>query len=323
MNHVSLPFKVHHHRERGFVLASSLILLSLLTLMSVAMFYTSRSAIQTSASAQNSTEAYYYAETAINYMSWALINDAEFDSFKGYTGNYIAGAFAEPPEPSNAKNVGDYTELRAYLWHPGVSKNSDGQLMYLDNSPMQNREVCFQDAATFANCIDVTVPKPVQPVMEKISSRLPRYIKLDIDANGNVAPSIPKTPHHTTPVVGEDIPKNGAIIWLSAADANNVDHDIEIFPLDPSDKYNGVAKPETCAGGTLPDCPCTAPKNISPTPPDYSPDPTDPNYNAYMAAQACDANTGQWLSSYSITVYAIGYVNGKPSHMLRSVIAIE
>ncbi|MDQ6982497.1 MAG: PilX N-terminal domain-containing pilus assembly protein, partial [Mariprofundus sp.] len=77
MRHLATPTDTRGN-DRGFVLVTSLILLSLLTLMSVAMFYTNRSATQTSSGAQNSTEAYYYAESAVNYIAWALINDAEF-----------------------------------------------------------------------------------------------------------------------------------------------------------------------------------------------------------------------------------------------------
>lgn len=311
-----------HSNERGFVLVTALIMLSLLTLMSLAMFYASRSATQTSATAQNTTEAYYYAETAIHYVSWALANDAEFDSFS-YSGAYQAGSFVEPKVPLTAPSVGDFTELRTYLWDPGptvISKTdplgSSGQLMYFDNSPLNQRTICFQDAAKFPNCIDVKVAPTsrVKPVMEKISVKLPRYIKLEISSTGVVSPSLPSLPHQNPPVVGEDIPLNGAIIWLTATAAvptgsppsyiPDSDKDIEIFPLDPANAYGGIS-PSTCDGST---CPCTALV------------PADPNYTDYSHAQACDAKTGQWLSTYGVAAYAIGYVNGKPSKLLRAVI---
>jgi len=309
--------------EHGFVLVTSMILLSLLTLMSVTMYYSSRSATQASSGAQNSTEAYYYAETAVNYIAWALANDAEFDNYKGYSGSYTATPFGEPPMPAipPAPPIGDYSELKAYFWHPGptgvagskaidtlATPYTDGQLMYFDNSPMGNRFLCMEKAATFPNCVDVTIDpaKRVEPSMYRISSKLPRYIKLDIAADGTITPSIPKLPHHTIPVVGEDIPKNGAIVWLAAADPNNLDHDIEIFPLDPdpANPYGGTL-PSACTGSTLPSCPC------------------DQAASNFSTAQACDANTGKWLSSYSFAVYAIGYVNGIPSHMLRTAISIK
>jgi len=257
--------------DRGFVLVTSLILLSLLTLMSLAMFYSSRSATQTSSGAQSSTEAYYYAESAVNYISWALINDAEFDNYKSYSGSYIATAFGEPLVPAASATLGDYSELMGYLWYPGptgaagpkavdtpATAYTDGQLMYFDNSPMSSRFLCMESATSFPNCVDITVDpgKRVEPSMYHISSKLPRYIKLDIATDGTITPSIPKLPHHAIPIAGEDIPENGAIVWLTAADPNNIDHDIEIFPLDPdpANPYGGTL-PSTCIGNTLPNCP--------------------------------------------------------------------
>ncbi|MDQ6982113.1 MAG: hypothetical protein Q9M08_03790, partial [Mariprofundus sp.] len=294
-------------------------------LMSVAMFYTNRSATQTSSGAQNSTEAYYYAESAVNYIAWALINDAEFDNYKSYSGSYIAAPFGEPLVPANPAPLGDFSEFMAYLWHPGptgaagskavdtlATAYTDGQLMYFDNSPMASRSLCMQSATSFSNCVDITVApaKRVEPSMYRISSKLPRYIKLDIAADGTITPSIPKLPHHVNPVVGEDIPNNGAIVWLTAADPNNFDHDIEIFPLDPdpANPYGGTL-PSACVGNTLPNCPCNSAHELV--------------NDKFSTAQACDANTGLWLPNYSIVAYAVGYVNGKPSHMLRSVIKIK
>ncbi|TLS68311.1 hypothetical protein FEF65_04790 [Mariprofundus erugo] len=295
--------------ERGFVLVTALVMLGLLTLMSLAMFYSSRIASQTSSTAQSSTEAYYYAETAVHYIAWALANDAEFDNHS-YTGSYVAAPFGEPLTPANAAMVGDFMEWSAYLWNPGPTAISDtstagtaGQVMYFDNSPMGSRTICMQSAASFANCIDVTVDPAnrAAPTMNRISASLPRYIRLDIAADGSITPSIPALPHHAIPVVGQDIPLNGAILWLTAGDPNNPNHDIEIFPLDPLNAYGGLAA-TACVGGALPGCPC------------------DSGLASFATAQACDANTGAWLPTYRIVAYAIGYVNGKPSHLLRSVV---
>jgi len=328
--------------ERGFVLVTALIMLSLLTLMSLAMFYANRSATQTSATGQSTTEAYYYAETAVHYIAWALANDAELDNFT-YSGTYQAAPFGEPNVPTTAPAVGDFTELRTYLWDPGpigqagssaVDTNpsdwTSGQLMYFDNSPLRTdasnyRPICFYAqpdpgtgvALTYPNCIDVLLDADdsrriaAQPSMGNISTTLPRYIKLKIASTGVVTPSIPSLPHQNPPVVGEDIPLNGAIVWLTAVDATDPDKDIEIFPLDPSG-LNGGFSPAACDGGLVTTCPCPAPVLL----PDGSPDPTDP----YLTAQACDANTGQWLSNYGVAAYAIGYVNGKASKILRAVI---
>jgi len=333
-----------HYKERGFVLVTALIMLSLLSLMSLAMYYTSRSSIQTSATAQSTTEAYYYAETAVHYIAWALANDAEFDSFP-YSGTYQTSPFTEPKVPSNAVSVGDFTELRTYLWNPGPTKISDtdllgisGQLMYFDNSPLGLRNVCMQDASKFSNCIDVTVDPAsrVAPTMQNISTKLPRYIRLEISSTGVVTPSIPSLPHRSPPVAGEDIPVNGAVVWLTAVETTNPDKDLRIFPLDPANAYGGTP-PENCA--TLGACPCKAPVTLDPLLP-YQPDPADPQYTFFMAAQACNANPLQsddpaspnylsttdpkyvspWIPTYGVVAYAIGYVNGKPSKLLRAVI---
>jgi len=316
-----------HPSDAGFVLVTSLILLSLLTLMSLAMFYASRSGTQTSAAAQSSTEAYYYTESAIHYIAWAIANDAEFDNFT-YTGTYVASSFGEPPVPASANTIGDYNELIGYLWDPGptgaagstgVDSNGSvytaGQVMYFDNSPMDGRYLCMETYTNFANCLDVTLSpgdaNRVEPSMYQISAKLPRYIKLDIAANGVITPSIPPLPHASTPVVGNDVPLNGAIVWLTAVDTANPNKDIEIFPLDPAGAYGGLSA-SACSGGTLPNCPCTAPVPLS--------NQADPNYTPFMAAQACDANTGVWLTGYGIAAYAIGYVNGHASHLIRAVI---
>jgi len=351
-------------QQKGFILVTALIMLSLLTLLSLGMYMSSRSATQTSASAQRTAEAYYYAETAINYISWALANDAEFDNFT-YTGTYQAAPFGEPNVPSTAASVGDFTELKTYLWAPGPvgqagssavdtipSDWTSGQLVYFDNSPLAQRYVCMQDATAFSNCIDVSVDPAtrVAPTMEQISTKLPRYIKLEISSTGVVTPSIPSLPHRNPPVTGEDVPVNGAVAWLTAVDIANPDKDIELFPLDPAKDpadltrgVNGGIDPKTCNvdivdlnglpvatdvdGRSLLKsvCPCTAPNAVYDVNqnPVYQADPVDVNYAPFMAAQACQKlpnNQGKWLSNYGVAAYAIGYVNGKPSKLLRAVI---
>jgi len=301
-------------KECGFVLVTALIMLSLLTLLSVTMYFGSRTGIKISAASQSSTEAYYYAETAISYISWAIANDAEIDNF-------------DPLLPGGNNN-GDYQELGAYLWNPGPTvKNSNsgkgitGQVQYFDNSPMGSRTICFEVASVFSNCIDIALPAKdrVAPFMNKISAQLPRYIKLDIDSNGFITPSIPSVPHPATPVPGQDIPINGAIVWITAADTANQDRDIEIFPLDPKipQVYSAGTfySPVACDGtGTMadspPSCPCKGP-----IPPAAAACDAHANGDAYITA-----NMGKWVTGYSIVAYAVAYVNGKPSHLLRAII---
>jgi len=312
-------------------------MLSLLTLLSMAMYFSGRIATQSSRSVQTTTEAYYFAETAVNYMTWALLNDAEFDNH-AYTGRYIHGAFGEPPTPVNPlPPLGDYKELRNYLWNPGPTlMGSDagngigGQVKYFDNSPMNARPICFESSNVFPNCTDVTLSpgdaKRVSPTLYHISTKLPRYIRLDISSAGVISAAIPKLPHRKSPVVGEDIPENGAVVWLTAGDPNNANRDIEVFPLDPKDPLNnptgyygaGVLSPTACFAGKMND-----PQVVNPAAP-VCPCPV------YVAGQACDAhangnaykfkNMGGWLPQYNIVIYAIGYVNGRPSHMLRALV---
>jgi len=348
---INNPLRQKHSSEAGFVLITSLIMLSLLTIMALGMFFSSKSATQVSGAAQASTEAYYYAETAINYISWAIHNDAELDSFR-YDG--VNPLFAEAFKADNtaANTVGDFSELMGFagatqVGYPsdpgpteaddGTTAGTSGQVMYFDNSPINNgagiqRKICFGDASVFPNCIDLTVAPAarVQPVMNKISVGLPRYIKLEISSDGVVSASIPPVPHPATPVVGTDVPDNGAIVWITGAAedlragtvAGNADRDIEIYPTDPNDNSNhGGVLDTTCdatAVASAANCPCDGLNTLGSW---YACDmhanastaPTQ--YGAYSAA-----GMASWVASYNLVAYAIGYVNGKPTHLLRAVI---
>jgi len=77
---------LHSHQETGFVLPTSLILLALLTMLALTVYIGSLSSQKMSAAAQKTTQGYYYAETAANYMQWILKSDAEMDSYAGYPG---------------------------------------------------------------------------------------------------------------------------------------------------------------------------------------------------------------------------------------------
>ncbi|OIO67787.1 MAG: hypothetical protein COW19_00770 [Zetaproteobacteria bacterium CG12_big_fil_rev_8_21_14_0_65_55_1124] len=280
----------HAKSERGFVLATALIMLSLLSLMAIAMYFTGRASVHVSSGAQHSTEGHYFAETAVNYMIWAMRNDAEFDSFS-YGG---VAPFGEPPvTPTNAATVGDWSELMDNLSDPGPTAISDstaagtsGQVMYYDNSPLYlsgtaNRAIIWPLPTSGGN--------PVYPTMYNISASLPRFIRLDIDSAGNVTPSIPALPHIASPATdgSDDIPENGAIAWLTTGNSATD------FELDPTLAV------------------CTA---LSAAP---------------LGAVACDKGTGNWLlptgtiaagTLHGIVVYAIGYVGGRPSSIIRAQI---
>lgn len=272
--------------EQGFVLATALVMLSLLTLMAVSMFFTGRTSVLVSSSAQHSTEGHYFAETAVNYMVWAMRNDAEFDSF-----DYGSGAlFGEPTATANYATIGDWNELIDNFADPGPTEISDstaagrsGQLMYYDNRPIALRALRWP--------LPVSGGEPVYPTLFNISAGLPRYIRLDIEANGDVTPSIPALPHVLSPAMdgSDDIPQNGAVVWLTTG---NSAYDFELDP-DLSE----------CSG--------------------------DP---VVLGEIACNMDTGTWLRTtgtansadggdlHGVVVYAIGYVGGRPSSIIRAQI---
>ncbi len=286
-------------KEEGFVLATSLLLLMLLTMLAVSVFYSANVSQQTSAAARDGTEAFYYAETGINYIAWALKNDAEFDSFPtGIVKRLPAngGVFDEPKFPKSPplpKNflitVGDRYELFANLSDPGPTAISDtstagttGQVMYFDNTHLADRAVCWSGIPTTPPTPTRCKNKagiPILPVFDGINKKLPRYIMLTIDTSGKITPIIPALPHGAA--VGTDIPKNGAIVWITAGGTNE---DAEILSLtDPACLAVGIPAGDSC----------------------------------YQGASAAKPTA---VPIYGIVAYAIGYVNGRALRMIRSVI---
>lgn len=329
--------------EKGFVLATALVLLSLMTLMAVAMFFTGKSSTQISSSAQSTTEGHYYAETAVNYMIWAMHNDADFDGYDAIVAK--SGGYGEPAEPvrapgdpagnADATEVGDAYELDYSRSRPGPNEISDVsdaglclsptpcQVMYFDNSPMGTpyanptvyREICLQNYAVpsgssdpFPNCVNLAdkVVDRVAPTLYNIHTKLPRYIVLEIAdgsvpgvARGTITPSIPALinsvpnvpPYHAA----SDKPNNGAIVWLTTG------NDVMDFEVDSS----------------LASCSGTPPLGAVAC---------DKNH----AARNPDNNPSGWLNTvgtlagkedqYGVVVYAIGYVGGRPSSIIRAQI---
>lgn len=323
-------FNFRQKYEAGFVLPTSLIMLALLSMMALGVYFGSLSSQKMSAAAQRTTQAYYYAETAANYMQWVLSENAEMDSYASYAGNSLRTAsgncptgdanalFCEPLNfgPNTFEDIGDDAELRTFRVSPGPVGISDtmatalpsGQtygsmVMYFDNSPIDARAIKWPDAET----------NP--PTFEDISVKLPRYIKIDIDASGNIVPTIPAVPHADPPVVGDDIPKNGAVVWLTAGViAGTEERDTQIVPLDT---YTfGGPNTAQAAGPTT-----TYPNGYSGS-----------AYPAVLAscsstvpalASACSSYTGTgggWLTTdadYRFVIYALGYVNGKAVRLVR------
>ncbi len=311
--------------EQGFVLATSLVMLSLMTLLAIAMYFNSKSAIQISGSAQHSTEGRYYAETGANYMIWAKNNDAEFDSYSAIVAR--VGGFSEPALPSVANNgpdaatVGDTQELEAKVWDPGPTVISDtsgagtsGQVMYFDNTPMAGRAICIEYVDTtsvtdpFPNCINLfdSPTNRFAPTLYHISSNLPRYIVLEISSSGVITPSIPVLPHPAVPVVGTDVPNNGAIVWLTTGNS------LMDFEVDPSLGCTGTIFNGTVvlANGTVLTDVMGCDKNKA----------TSLNTTGWLRAVGDTATYPKQNDQYGVIVYSIGYVNGRPSSIIRAQI---
>jgi len=241
--------------EQGFILATSLVMLVLLTMLSIATYYGTIISQQTSASAQESTQSFYYAETGLNYVAWALKNDAEFDGYS-YPGRSLVPSY-EPYSRQdrygtvtlNAFVVGDRREWEANKGNPsnqqsielvfnGLSAPYDsytGQLGYFDNRDIYSRPVSLLGAVGTVSDI-YSFGQPISPLFHDIYAQLSGYIRLDIDAYGQITPSFSPYGQHgnnTHLCNGQlvaDVPCNGAIVWLTAGDPYT-DH--VLYPIDP------------------------------------------------------------------------------------------
>ncbi|MDQ6950934.1 MAG: hypothetical protein Q9M26_04650 [Mariprofundales bacterium] len=186
---------------QGFVLITVIILLALLTMLGVGQVYRSITNQQESATSVMNTRAVYYAETGISYLEWSWASDADFDAYSA-----VAGM------PADDTSNGDREEWLAGVTTPGptTATGVDGKVMYWDNTPMAGRAVCWPNALCNGGN---------SPTMYHISTKLTRYIKLEINqTTGAITPSIPVVPHADPPVAGTDTPQNGAIVWLTAGD---------------------------------------------------------------------------------------------------------
>ncbi len=314
---------IHRQKEQGFVLATSLVMLMLMTMLVTVIYMSIDSSRKSTAAAESSTEAFYYAETAANYMSWALYNNAEFDSYVYPSQVKTTGefTFGEPDvrtgDLPNPQSSGDFDEWKANRGNPSgndrvvkpdgtVVKNAAlldafGQLMYYDNSALAGRMVWLQNRTMFSQGGNGF------PTMYEIHTKLPRYIMLSIDPNdGSIVPSLPPVnavaPWHND-VEGVDYPTNGAVVWLTGG--NRTD-DYQLAPTDnffaPVFTIDAVGvvtyDPSGAYGGAFP---C--------------------NPNAALSTSIACSSTGTWLTDadYGLVIYAIGYVGGKPQKLVRVV----
>jgi len=349
------------NKDKGFVLPTSLVMMLLMTVLSIGVYYGVSVSQSTSASAKSSTEAFYYAETGANYLIWALKNDAEFDSYT-YTGLVDSVAtggtnrytFGEPDARpgttlSDPNAVGDYTEWKANKGNPSAEDTVEaelvlyagvgygGQLKYFDNSALASRPVCHPSSLCGGTA----------PVLDGINIKAPRYIRLDIAADGQITPALPpynstNALHHGS-TVGVDVPLNGAIVWLTGGDSTTDRR------LEPIDKYfaplqdgngkaivtsaNVVGALSLVSNWPLADVapqgafrnPVTgwlAYKNVNTHCNIYDQDVTQPSGVHPDLLIACDKENGGWLQSnqYGLVAYVVGYVDGKARKLLRIVL---
>ncbi len=179
--------------EQGFILLSSLVIMSLLLVLSVGLWYRSAINQQISNQGQKTTRAFYYAESAIHFVDWALDNDADLD------GELPAN------DPGDAADHGDWlavARMNRALPGPTTLGGSDGQLAYFDNRPTADRNGFVFDAS------DPTALNPDLSTMIS-SGQMPAHLVLNIDTSGNI--TLPSPAYSTS-----SVPTNGAVVWLTA-----------------------------------------------------------------------------------------------------------
>jgi len=220
--------------SQGFVLITVLVLLSLLTVLSIGLYFVTLSTQQDSAVVVKEEQARYYAETGMSYVKWALANDADLDAADVTTRVPAASSAVTTANSTNDPTIGDREEWAAIQSNPGPTSigGTDGAIMYFDNSPLDPYA-----APPIVRAIQFPIPA-AGVTMYQISANLPRYIRIDIGANGAITSAISPMPHNANPVAGTDIPlNNGVVVWLTAGDATSD------FALDPTLVACGGALP--------------------------------------------------------------------------------
>jgi len=258
-----------HDRERGFVLPTSLVMLVLLTTLSIATYYGTIISQQTSATAQDSTQAFYYAETGLNYVAWAMKNDAELDGYEplldpiiaptgiggalagrriDHLGNVILQPYVVGDRrewAANRGNPSNFQSIQAVFSGDSASFiNVYGQLGYFDNRDLYSRPVSLhKNAVGLSQIYSFGVAQA--PSFRDLYAQLGGYIRLDIDAYGQIKPMFsdprvaaqhagpnPKDVNIASRTCDEtgDVPCNGAIVWLTAGDSYT---DYVLYPIDP------------------------------------------------------------------------------------------
>ena len=253
---------LYRRAEQGFVLATSLVMLVLLTTLSIAVYYGTVVSQQTSATARDATQAFYYAETGINYVAWALQNDAELDGYNPIDRpGTLPGVFT-----LQSAGVGDKAEWKASMGHPSNNDviasvfmnpviavndpavNIYGQLSYFDNRDVYARPVELRGSAAGSDIYSFGSSN--SPTFSDIYAQLGGYVMLSIDNYGNITPTLSAAPHAAIPDTF-----SGAIVWLTAGDPYT---DRVLYPYDkyaaPAwDAYsNAIVTASKPLGGSYP-----------------------------------------------------------------------
>jgi len=239
--------------ERGFILPTSLVMLVLLTMLSIATYYGTIISQQTSATAQESTQAFYYAETGLSYVAWAIKNDAELDGYEPLIDPvispavYVAGTLVEPAgrRMDHLGNVllqpyvvGDRREWEANRGNPSnlqfieaifsgdptpsVDVYGQGQLGYFDNRDIYSRPVALmKNAAGLSQIYSYGIVQ--EPLFRDLYAQLGGYIRLDIDTYGQITSSF-------SPYVQSATVQHAAAAHICKGSKNDKNPTINGFP---------------------------------------------------------------------------------------------
>lgn len=174
-------------RERGFVLITTMVVLLILTIMAVGLYFRSAVNQQTSVSDRDATRAYYLAETALNYIAWAIHSNPD-----------VSGV--DNDADLDGSGTGDRTEL--------VSTGPTA-VAYFDTSDPATR--------VGAGYVNFNGPGYTKPVLASMT--LPAHVTLDVDASNNITSSCcTGTPAKN----GANVWLTAAVL-----DANNPDNEID------------------------------------------------------------------------------------------------
>lgn len=207
--------------EQGFVLATALVLIVVLTIIGVGLYYRSVISQQVSTVSRDSAKAAYYAESAINMVTWLLYRDPDnVDPYSSWDHDFDLDGDGK----NDRENLQDSPDT------PGA------QLGYFDNRPLANRGLVYPGS------VNVSLASLVLPVDLTLGADTysAGFLGFPVDSYGNLG----------APVLDTE-PTEGAVLWLTAAENNesqpDFDHDKYVLPGE--DEYRLVAYAIGIVGG--------------------------------------------------------------------------